>query len=228
MDQDKIWEAFQNDESLLDLGFPARRRFEFLAGCVPLGNNVLNIGVGNGYLERLLVEKGIEVFCLDPSEAAVERIQKELALGDKAKAGYSQSIPFSDGMFDQIVMSEVLEHLDTSVLEQSMVELNRILRSGGQFIGTVPADEKLQASIVVCPCCGERFHRWGHVQSFTEERLYGMLSEHFANVTVRRVKFVDYKQLNWKGKFSGVLKHLQALMGFKGSDQNFYFEAGKA
>lgn len=225
MNQDKIWEAFQNDESLIAVGFPTRRRFKFLANRVLLGSRVLNIGVGNGYLESLLVEKGADVSCLDPSSTAIQRIRERLDLGEKAQVGYSQSLPFSDASFDYVIMSEVLEHLDNMVLEETLTEVRRVLRTGGQFVGTVPADENLQASIVVCPCCGERFHRWGHVQSFSQERLSRLLNLHFENVRVRRMYFIDCQRLNWKGKLSGALMAVQAVMGVKGSNQNFYFEA---
>jgi 16S rRNA A1518/A1519 N6-dimethyltransferase RsmA/KsgA/DIM1 with predicted DNA glycosylase/AP lyase activity len=62
MNQEKIWEAFQNDENLLDVGFPAQKRFEFLARKIAPGKRTLNIGVGKGLLEELLLKKGVDVF----------------------------------------------------------------------------------------------------------------------------------------------------------------------
>lgn len=225
MKQDKIWEAFQNDESLIDVGFPARRRLQFLADRVQQPSQALNVGIGSGYLEGLLAKKGVDVSCLDPSRAAIERIRKRLGLGEKARVGYSQSIPFPESSFDYVIMSEVLEHLDDAVLEETLLEVRRVLRAGGQFIGTVPADENLQAGIVVCPSCGGRFHRWGHVQSFSRERLAGLLGRYFEKVQVRRVYLVDYDRLNWKGRLSSALREVQTLIGLKGSGQNFYFAA---
>ncbi len=94
MNQEKIWEAFQNNESLLDIGFPARKRFEFIAKYIEKGSSVLNIGVGNGYLESVLVSKGVDVSCLDPSISAIEKIRERLGMGEQAQPGYSQDIPF--------------------------------------------------------------------------------------------------------------------------------------
>lgn len=224
MNQDKIWEAFQNDESLVDVSFSARRRFESLAKRIPQNSRVLNIGVGNGYLESLLTQKGIDVNCLDPSSTTIERIRGRLGMGEKAQVGYSQSIPFSDGAFDFVIMSEVLEHLDNTVLEATLIEVRRVLRVGGHFIGTVPADEKLRESIVVCPCCGEQFHRWGHVQCFSQEGLSRLLDLYFENIRIRRMHFADFQRLNWKGKLIGALKVVQAVMGMKGTNQNLYYE----
>ncbi len=187
MNQEKIWEAFQNDESLVELGFLARRRFEFIAEYIPRGSSALNIGVGNGYLESILVQKGVNISCLDPSNSAIDKIQEHLGLGEQAKAGFSQNIPFSNESFDYVIMSEVLEHLDDEIFKKTLSEVMRVLKVGGKFLGTVPADENLKEGIVVCPKCGEYFHRWGHVQSFSQERLSILLGLKFENVTVKRV-----------------------------------------
>jgi len=225
MDQEKIWDAFQNDESLTGVGFPSRKRFKALAKRVPEGSALLNIGVGNGYLEGLLVEKGVQVSCLDPSESAIEKIREKLGLGERAQVGYSQSMPFSDRSFDYVIMSEVLEHLDDAVIEGTLPEVKRILRKDGRFLGTVPADENLQEGITVCPKCGEQFHRWGHVRSFSQDSLFRMLSAEYVNVRIERVVWSDFAQLNLKGKVLAVFKQLQVLAGLKGSTQNFFFTA---
>lgn len=225
MHQEKIWEAFQNDESLLDIGFPARRRFEYIAKHILKDSLALNIGVGNGYLESLLIEKGVGVSCLDPSSSAIEKIRKRFELGERAQAGYSQSIPFPDASFDYVIMSEVLEHLDDAVIEKTLTEVKRTLKHGGKFLGTVPADENLNIGIVVCPKCGENFHRWGHVQTFSQESLFNTLSLEFNNISINRVVLSDFKQLNWKGKILAVLKGIQVLFNLKGSNQNFFFVA---
>jgi len=124
-----------------------------------------------------------------------------------------------------MIMSEVLEHLDNATLAKTLAEVDRVLRSGVRFIGTAPADENLQANLTVCPCCGEIFHRWGHVQSFSQEQLLDLLRQNFKDIRVRRMYFLDSSRLNWKGKMSGFFKMIQALFGLKGSNQNFYFEA---
>jgi len=224
MNQEKIWEAFQNDESLVDTAFSARRRFEFIAKKIPQGCRVLNIGVGNGHLESILVDKGGIVSCLDPSDSAIDKLRERLGLGDRAKSGYSQLIPFSNNSFDYVIMSEVLEHLSDETINATLKEVKRVLKKEGKFIGTVPADENIEENIVICPHCAERFHRWGHVQSFSEEKLLKLLESEFYPVTVKRTLFSDYKQLNWKGKVLAILQVFQVYMNLKGRTQNFYFE----
>lgn len=227
MHQDKIWESYQNDAELAGMGCPGGGRLNYIAKRVPLDCRVLTIGVGDGTLEGLLVKKGLDVSCLDPSQTSIERLRSQHDMGEKAKVGYSQCIPFPDSAFDYVIMTEVLEHLSDTVLEETLIEVRRVLEAGGQFIGSVPADEDLKASLVICPHCGERFHRWGHVQSFTKDRLEQVLSRYFGKLAVKRVVFANFRNLNWKGKVSWALKAAQASLGIKGSNQNFYFEANK-
>jgi len=226
MSQDKIWEAYQNDESLSnETWWPEGGRLKYIAKKIPKSARILNIGVGNGALETLLSQKGVDVSCLDPSSTSIERLREHLHLGKKARVGGSQSIPFGDSTFDIVIMTEVLEHLDDEILDATLDEVKRVLVSGGKFIGTVPADEDLILGLVVCPRCGERFHRWGHVQSFNKERLGVLLGSRFNYVSVTRVALGDFSRLNWKGKIIWALKVIQAGLGRAGGNQNFYFEA---
>src|SRR5690625_2329975 len=221
MQQDKIWEAYQNDPDLEGMGCRSGGRIEYVATQVPTGAIVLNIGVGQGKLERLLSEKNVKAFSLDPSESSINRIRAMLGVGEEqAKVGYSQDIPFSDNAFDFVIMTEVLEHLGDDVMRKTLLEVKRVLKKDGKFLGTVPADENLNASIVVCPDCGKKFHRWGHLQTFSSDRLNQVLNSVFSSVIVRRRFFVHYPDLNWKGKISGSIKVIQAYLDKKGQNQN--------
>lgn len=227
MNQTKIWEHFQNDESAADT-FNARGRYRFLARrCIP-GSRVLNIGVGSGGLEEILVAAGVNVSALDPSERSISSLRKRLGLGEKAKVGFSQALPFDGASFDIVVMSEVLEHLPDDTLQSTIAEVRRVLQRDGLFIGTVPAEENLQEGKTVCPHCGEVFHRWGHVQSFSRARLQSLLSENFSQVKTSRHFFADLDQLNWKGKVMCMAKYAAVRAGIRGSGETFFFEAVSA
>lgn len=226
MDQKKIWDYFQTDSNAL-LSFKARKRFNILAGRILIGESVLNIGIGNGRLERILSARGVNVYSLDPSETAVHLLSKALGLGDKARVGYADCIPFQDGHFDVVVMSEVLEHIDDKSLLISLAEVCRVLRVGGRLLGTVPADEIYEDNIVVCPSCGMQFHRWGHQRSFSREGLIRLLSNHFININISRRVMCDMFQLNWKGKLYCLIKYITLFCNIKGSHETLLFEAHK-
>ncbi|TKB64565.1 MAG: class I SAM-dependent methyltransferase [Nitrospira sp.] len=226
--QEKIWEHFQNEG--LDSFSQSRGRLEFLVRRLSPATRVLNIGVGNGVLESLAVIKGVDICSLDPSERSIDRLRQSLGMGDKARAGYSQAIPFADAHFDAVVMSEVLEHLDDAVLEATLNEVHRVLRAGGLFIGTVPARENLTESLVVCPDCGLQFHRWGHKNSFDVERLSAKLATQFSIHEVSERFFIDWESVNWWRKLQGLIKKILSWRGIGtyGIYRSIFFSAEKS
>jgi len=228
MHQEKIWAYFQADQDVEDAFAQARARYEFLAKRLLPGSRVLNIGVGRGGLEGVLLAKGVQVSCLDPGDKSIEALRQKYPLGDRAQVGYSQAMPFSDAEFDVVVMSEVLEHLDDDVLSRTLLEVGRVLVPGGRFIGTVPADENLLEGRVMCPHCGKPFHRWGHQQSFDKGRLEALLTQGFQAVRVGRHYFGDHRPLNFKGKLGWLIKKGLVLAGLKGGGESYFFSARKS
>lgn len=225
--QEKIWEHFQNEG--IESFSRSQGRLEFLVRRLSPSKCVLNIGVGNGALELLAAIKGVDIWSLDPSERAIDRLQQSLRMGEKAQAGYSQSLPFPDSHFDVVVMSEVLEHLDGAVLEETLDEVHRVLRAGGLFIGTVPARENLADSLVVCPDCGLQFHRWGHKSSFDIDRLSAILATRFAVNEVSERFFIDWESADWWRKLQGLVKKFLSWrgVGTYGLYRNIFFSAQK-
>lgn len=225
MDQTKIWEHFQNDEEAGHVAFNAHARYEFLTRHIKAGTKVLNIGVGRGDFESLLIAKGANVSCLDPSERSINRMRERLGLGERAKVGFSQYMPFPDAIFDAVIMSEVLEHLDDEALRRTLMEVRRVLKSDGLFLGTVPAEENLLESRVVCPHCGKIFHRWGHVRSFSCSTLQCLLQTQFSEVVIWRRYFLDLKNVNWKGLLLWGAKRLAMAIRIHGQGETFFFKA---
>jgi SAM-dependent methyltransferase len=188
MHQDRIWEYYQNDARENFRG--SHGRLVYLIRELSPKSKVLNIGVGDGSFEKLALAAGHDVYSLDPSATSIEALRSAHQLGAKAQVGYSQKIPFPDASFQIVVMSEVLEHLEEQVLTQTIAEVSRVLVSGGCFIGTVPDSEDLSQNMIVCLHCGEAFHRWGHQQSFTQERLHSVLGRNFERIEIVRLKFL--------------------------------------
>lgn len=222
-EQDQIWKHFQNQaRETFDLSFT---RLRFLAKrCLP-GTRVLNIGVGSGDLERLLVAREVEVYSLDPCAESVTRLQAELKMGEeRAKQGYSQAIPFDTGYFDKVIMTEVLEHLVEDVYHATLDEVRRVLKPGGEFTGTVPYCEKLQASEVVCPHCHAQFHRWGHHQAFDVDSLGDSFIRHgFRIVRMYPRCFPDYRRHGFRNLLRAVFRDMLGRMGEQLVGPNLYF-----
>lgn len=192
MEQDRIWGHFQTvrvdafDHAggrYAAMAALAKRRFGRDAG------RVLNIGIGSGRLERILVARGWRVASLDPSAEAVDGLADVKV---DARCGYAQQMPFDTASFDVVVASEVLEHIEPETRAQALAEISRVLSPGGWFVGSVPFREVLAEQEVICPDCGKVFHRWGHVSSFDIPQLRGELDTVFENVRCHRRAFVDW------------------------------------
>ncbi len=225
MKQERIWRYFQGEGSQSFVG--SQGRLKFIFNMVRPRERVLNIGLGSGLFERMCVKSSIDIHTMDPDSTAIDTLVRELSLEGKCKQGFSKNIPWRDLYFDVVVMSEVMEHLDDETLSASIREVRRVLKCGGRFLGTVPAQERLEDSLVVCPECGKKFHRWGHVQSFDRERLEVLLRGYFDSWLIKERVFVTWSVLNWKGKITAAIKSALCSCGVHGAGENLYFEAVK-
>lgn len=230
MAHDLIWDYLQTNVPEGFEGSRARNALvlQYVTDLIrPPGAKLLNVGVGVGLLEESAMRAGFEVYSLDPSEGSIELLRQRMEIGGRAQPGFAQSMPFADSTFDAVVMSEVLEHLTDEVLSSTLREVTRVLRPGGIFAGTVPARENLAESVVICPHCGERFHRWGHHQSFDPARLQALLSASLRVIRIDERPIVNWATLNWKGKSIALTKLGLRGLGQHGRGENLVFVAVK-
>jgi ubiquinone/menaquinone biosynthesis C-methylase UbiE len=227
MNQDVIWDHFQNEG--VDSFARANPRLEFLVRRLKAGERALNIGVGSGALEHLASRKGVDIWTLDPNERAIERLRDALPVGQRAQAGYSQEMPFPDGHFDAVIMSEVLEHLDEDVRQKTLDEAYRVLKPGGRFLGTVPARERLEDNAVVCPHCEHHFHRWGHQATFDNAAMRRFLSRRLKPEIVVEHFFNEWESAGWVRRGTGLLKKFLSWrgLGTYGVSRSIFFVARK-
>lgn len=223
-EQDNIWKHYQNDaRGTFELSYS---RLRFLAKRCQAGSRVLNIGVGSGDLEKMLIDRGVEAFSLDPCAESIARLQVELNMETRARQGYSQDICFDADFFDKVIMAEVLEHLQENIVHATLDEVRRVLKSGGEFIGTVPYREDLQASEVFCPHCQAQFHRWGHHQSYDAASLGELLKQH--GFRVKRMYpcgFPDFWRPGLKNFLKAGFRYVLGRMGEPLVGPNLYFVA---
>lgn len=83
-------------------------RFSIIISLIGSGKSILDVGCGEGLLAKLLMEKGNKVICVDISEHAVELAKRNGVIAYVCNIE-DQTLPF-EGLFDVIVLSEVLEH----------------------------------------------------------------------------------------------------------------------
>ncbi|MEK7423644.1 MAG: class I SAM-dependent methyltransferase [Actinomycetota bacterium] len=120
-------------------------RFDRLG--VQPGDLVLDAGAGFGRHAFELARRGADVVALD--YATDEVVATRAVFGAMVEAneiaetryvgvlrGDATRIPFTDGSFDRVITSEVLEHVQDDV--GALAEFVRVLKPGGTFAATVP------------------------------------------------------------------------------------------
>jgi ubiquinone/menaquinone biosynthesis C-methylase UbiE len=127
-----------------------------------IGKRVLDAGAGSGALINLI-----------PNATGLDLVAKH----PKIIQGDISNMPFENDSFETVFATEILEHLDDETLTKGINEIYRVLCKRGSFIITVPYKENLNQDTVICPKCGIKFHRWGHIQVFDENRLEEILKK---------------------------------------------------
>lgn len=223
VNQDKIWRHFQGDGiASFAASHPRLRYLVRQAGAqrAPAGVRLLNIGVGDGYLERRAISAGFDVNSLDPDREAIGRVCK---MGSCGVTGVIESMPFESEQFDVVIASEVLEHLSAPQRQQGLREVARILKPQGRFLGTTPYNEDLALGRTVCPCCGEVFHRWGHQASFDLLTMRKELDQTFVIERLVRTCFPDFEGQRILGWVKGTLRIALAKFGQQIASPSLYF-----
>ncbi len=227
MNQDKIWNYFEAETNKEVFAASAPRLkylFHQAKSHFPQSNpTILNIGIGDGWLEKKCHQAHWHTYTLDPSQSAIAKIEE---LGIKGETGYIEKNPYPDNFFDIVFCSEVLEHLSDEQRNLGLLEIKRVLKDTGLLIGTVPDRENLLADQVVCPCCGKVFHRWGHLQSFELNKLSQILERFFKVEGIKVVYFPIWSK-NWKGNLTSLSKKMLSILGIRGSEEHLFFIAKK-
>jgi SAM-dependent methyltransferase len=128
-------------EKFISLGHPSyvwrrgqERRLELIRRNVALeGRRILDVGCGIGTYVSRFREFSSEVYGVDIDEEKVILASQQLPNISRAPA---ESLPFPDGMFDVIVLHEVIEHVtdDRATIREAV----RCLRPGGVVVIFAP------------------------------------------------------------------------------------------
>ncbi len=222
--QQHIWAHFQKPASACVFQASHARHAFILRQIRRLAGSskpaVLNVGIGDGNLEREAYKLGWSIHSLDPDPEAVKGLTEQ---GIAAKQGFLEAIPFADEHFDFVVASEVLEHLTPEQRLQGLNEIRRTLKRGGYFIGTVPYREDLDLNVTVCPKCRHVFHRWGHTTAFDLIAIREELSPYFSRILCRRTAFVEFKGRSFAGKLKSLARLILARCGAAIAVPNIFF-----
>lgn len=95
------------------------------------GEFILDVGCGRGELLYYCAQRGSRVVGIEYSSDALKLAKETLDKKGhlvKAKAG---KLPFGDGLFNKVIMADVLEHLTAKEAADSLKELARVCCKGG-------------------------------------------------------------------------------------------------
>jgi len=159
---------------------------------------VLDYGCGPGYLVAHLLDAGYQVMAADFSIEATGDTAKRHA-GRAGFGGVStiDALLATGRQFDAIFLLEVVEHLYDKDLEQTLVNVCRLLVPGGHLIVTTPNEERLEDNMVYCPVSNLVFHRWQHVRSWSATTLRAAIEAHGLAVLVAQARNFQFSSGTW-------------------------------
>lgn len=140
----------------------------------PDADLIADLGCGSGRIANQIDQKRI-VVGLDVSTEALKHCKVQVV-----RASIPQ-IPFPDNMFDCIVLSEVLEHLEDPSHNKTLKEVRRLAKK--YVIVSVPYKENLRQRLCKCPRCGACFHAYHHKRSYTPRSL----EKYFEGFRIQRI-----------------------------------------
>ena len=115
-----------------------------LSWCDPVhGQHVLDLGCGEGYIARQLIQRGAAtVKGIDSSEemiAGAVALETADPLGIRYRVSDAAELSeFEDGEFDLVVAVFLFNYVDCEKMTEIMRGIFRVLRSGGRFVFSVP------------------------------------------------------------------------------------------
>jgi SAM-dependent methyltransferase len=97
---------------------------------LPAGaRRVLDLGAGTGKLTRALLQRGVEVTAVDPSDGMLAELRRVLP-GVPALAGSAEDIPLPDHSVDAVVVGQAWHWVDP---HRAVPEVARVLTPGGRL-----------------------------------------------------------------------------------------------
>lgn len=101
------------------------------------GMCILDVGCGRGEILRHCTQLGAQVHGIDYAQVAVclsRDLMRQSEYPTRVYQANARHLPFADGIFDRILMFDLVEHLYPDELHQALRETHRVLTSTGRLI----------------------------------------------------------------------------------------------
>src|ERR1044071_236590 len=112
------------------------RRVNMLSSHLKPGMTVLELGCGAGYFTRELVRSGADIVAIDVSPELLEIARSNCSAPNvQYQLENAYELRYDDGVFDSVVGSSVLHHLE---IEKALRSVYRVLKPAGTIFFTEP------------------------------------------------------------------------------------------
>lgn len=175
------------------------------------GKKVLDLGCRDGVITKYFIE-GNDVVGVDIDSAALENIQRNLSIEALHFDVQSDNWLVQPESFDVVVAGELLEHVYFP--EEIVQKINKILKSGGLFIGSVPNAFALKNRIkyLFAVKRGTPLEDPMHINQFSWQELRELLGSNFKDIELFPL---GKKYFGLTDKFPGLLAHSIAFCARK-------------
>ena len=146
------------------------------------GLDVLDLACGEGYGSALLAETAKSVVGMDIDQETVDHAnQKYRKTNLSFRQGDAANIPLEDHSVDAVVSFETIEHIDETLQNQFLQEIDRVLKQDGLLIMSTP--NKAVYS--------DRYHYFNeyHIHEFYYDEFQKFLKKYFPYVHIFQQSF---------------------------------------
>lgn len=130
------------------------------------GHRVLEIGCGNGHLLSQLQKSGKDVFGIEPNNELIDLAKRNNPSLQIVKGNLENAKSLTNGDFNSIVMTDVLEHIEND--SEAVKQVGDLLANDGQFLVVVPAYQFLYC---------QRDKKIGHFRRYNKKTLRHVLEK---------------------------------------------------
>lgn len=209
---EKMYKKYHEDERRGGFAILERERGALFKRLIGMGKKVLDLGCRDGAITKYLIE-GNDVTGADIDSSALENAQKILGIKTLHFDAQSDNWPIKQRSFDIVVAGELLEHVYFP--GEIIQKINKVLKPGGFFIGSVPNAFALKNRIkyLFAVKRGTPLEDPMHINQFSWKELEGVLNKNFAKVKLYPLgkKYLDLAQI-----FPASLSHSIAFCARKG------------
>lgn len=106
---------------------------------------ILDLGCGPGAHSWYLAKEGFDVYGIDGSQIAIEKLKDRLKkekLNGSFIVGDAIKLPYEDKFFDCIIDSAAIQHNKSKNINKILEEVFRTLKDGGKFFGMMVCEDK--------------------------------------------------------------------------------------